>query len=69
VNALTPIDAKGGKVLIEGEYWNATSNTSVEKGESVRITAVEGLTVKVEPALTKFLPLDEQIARIPERSV
>ncbi|MGA8658648.1 MAG: NfeD family protein [Chthoniobacterales bacterium] len=50
VNALTPIDAKGGKVFIEGEYWNATSDTSVEKGHSVRITAVEGLTVKVEPA-------------------
>jgi membrane-bound serine protease (ClpP class) len=69
VNALTPIDAKGGKIFIEGEYWNATSDTSVEKGESVRISAVEGLTVKVEPALPKFLQLEEQIARIPERSV
>ncbi len=27
VNALTPIDASGGKVSVEGEYWSATSDT------------------------------------------
>jgi membrane protein implicated in regulation of membrane protease activity len=31
VNALCPIDASGGKVFVEGEYWSATSNTSSEK--------------------------------------
>ena len=38
-NALTPINARAGKVFIEGEYWNATSDTPVEKGQPVQITA------------------------------
>jgi membrane-bound serine protease (ClpP class) len=49
VNALTPIDASGGKVFVEGEYWSATSDTFLNKGEPVQIIAVEGLTVKVKP--------------------
>jgi membrane-bound ClpP family serine protease len=48
VNALTSIDARGGKVFVEGEYWNSTSDTPVEKGALVQITAVEGLTLKVK---------------------
>jgi membrane-bound serine protease (ClpP class) len=51
VQALTPIDASGGKIVIEGEYWNATSETPVDPGQSVQITAVEGLTVKVKPKM------------------
>jgi membrane-bound ClpP family serine protease len=39
----------GGKVFVEGEYWSATSDTFVNKGEPVQIIAVEGLTVKVKP--------------------
>jgi membrane-bound serine protease (ClpP class) len=34
---------------VEGEYWNATSDTPVEKGQLVQINAVEGLTLKVQP--------------------
>jgi membrane-bound serine protease (ClpP class) len=49
VNALTPINARDGKVFVEGEYWNATSDTPVEKGQPVQITALEGLTIKVKP--------------------
>lgn len=49
VNALTTINARDGKIFIEGEYWNATSDTPVDKGQAVQITAVEGLTVKVKP--------------------
>ena len=49
VNVLTPIDASGGKVFVEGEYWSATSDTFGNKGEPVQIIAVEGLTVKVKP--------------------
>jgi membrane-bound serine protease (ClpP class) len=49
MNALTPIDASGGKVFVEGEYWSATSDTFVKKGQPVQIIAVEGLTVKVKP--------------------
>ncbi len=49
VNALTPIDLTGGKIFLEGEYWNATSDIPVEKGQLVQISAVKGLTVQVRP--------------------
>ena len=48
VNALSRIDAQSGKVFIEGEYWNAVSDTLVETGQPVEIVAVEGLTLKVK---------------------
>ena len=49
VNALSRIDAAGGKVFIEGEHWNATSETPVEAGQAVEITGIVGLTLKVKP--------------------
>ena len=49
VTAFTPIDAAGGKVFVEGEYWNAVSDTPVEQGKPVEISAVLGLTLKVRP--------------------
>jgi membrane-bound serine protease (ClpP class) len=49
VAAAAPIDGRSGKVFIEGEYWNAVSDTPVEAGQPVEITAVEGLTLKVKP--------------------
>ena len=49
VNALSRIDSEGGKVFIEGETWNAVSATSVEAGQAVEITGIEGLTLKVKP--------------------
>ena len=48
VTALTPIDSSGGKIFIEGEYWNAVSDTAIEKGEVAEIAAVQGLTLKVK---------------------
>lgn len=48
VAALTPIDPQGGKVFVEGEYWNAVSDTPVEQGQPVEITGMQGLTLKVK---------------------
>jgi membrane-bound serine protease (ClpP class) len=48
VTALTPIDSRGGKIFVEGEYWNAVSDTPIEKGEVAEIAAVQGLTLKVK---------------------
>ncbi len=48
VTALTPIDSRGGSIFIEGEYWNAVSDTPIEKGELVKIATVQGLTLKVK---------------------
>ena len=50
VNALSRIDSAGGKVFIEGENWNAVSETPVEAGQPVEIIGIEGLTLKVKPA-------------------
>jgi membrane-bound serine protease (ClpP class) len=37
-----------GKVFILGEYWNATSSESIEAGNEVEITEVNGLTVLIK---------------------
>ena len=34
---------------VEGEYWNAVSDTPIEKDEQAEIAAVQGLTVKLQP--------------------
>ncbi|MBN1591968.1 MAG: nodulation protein NfeD [Candidatus Coatesbacteria bacterium] len=39
-----------GKVFVEGELWNASSEVSLESGASVKIVSVKGLKVTVEPA-------------------
>jgi membrane-bound serine protease (ClpP class) len=49
VNAQSRIDSAGGRVFIEGEIWNAISETPVEAGQPVEITGIEGLTLKVKP--------------------
>jgi membrane-bound serine protease (ClpP class) len=48
VAALTPIDLRGGRIFIEGEYWNAISDTPIEQDQAVEIAAVQGLTLKVK---------------------
>jgi membrane-bound serine protease (ClpP class) len=39
-----------GRVRVRGELWNATSAVPVAEGGSVTVTAVDGLTLTVEPA-------------------
>lgn len=38
---------KSGKVKVHGEFWNATSDSTVEKGQSIKVKSVTGLTLKV----------------------
>jgi membrane-bound serine protease (ClpP class) len=52
VKAMTPIDNEGGKVFVEGEYWNAVSETPIEPNRDVEIVSVEGLTLRVKPKIT-----------------
>ena len=47
--AVGPIDAASGKVFVEGEYWNATSDLPVQPGAVVRIISRQGLTLRVKP--------------------
>jgi membrane-bound serine protease (ClpP class) len=48
VTALTPINSRTGRIFIEGEYWNAVSDTPITQGEAAEIAAVEGLTLRVK---------------------
>src|SRR6202035_5925285 len=47
--ALRPLDSRGGRIFVEGEYWNVVSDTPVAKDQPVEIAAVQGLTLKVKP--------------------
>jgi membrane-bound serine protease (ClpP class) len=38
-----------GTIFVHGELWDAVSSTEVEAGSRVRVVAVEGLTLQVEP--------------------
>ena len=49
VAAVARIDQTSGKVFVEGEYWNATSDQPVGPGQPVEIVGMEGLTLKVKP--------------------
>jgi membrane-bound serine protease (ClpP class) len=46
--ALARIDASGGKVFVEGEYWNAVSDAVIEKDQPAEIVGIDGLTLKVK---------------------
>jgi membrane-bound serine protease (ClpP class) len=38
-----------GRVKVQGEYWDAVASGHIGLNERVRVTAVEGLTLRVEP--------------------
>jgi membrane-bound serine protease (ClpP class) len=45
--ASTPI-APEGKISIHGEFWNATSDQDIEKGEKIQVVGVVNLNLKVK---------------------
>ena len=47
--ARTPL-APDGKVFVHGEYWDAVSTAPVDPGAAVRVVAVDGMKLRVEPA-------------------
>ena len=49
--AMTAIDAGGtGHVRAHGEIWSATADSRIEGGTPVRVTAIDGLRLRVSPA-------------------
>src|SRR5919201_1886540 len=38
-----------GRVRLDGEFWNARARLPAREGETVRVTAIDGLTLEVEP--------------------
>ena len=49
VIVLSRTDSRGGQVFIEGERWNAVSETPIEPGQPVEVTGINGLTLNVKP--------------------
>lgn len=43
----TVISNSGGTVMVRGEYWNATSDERIDKGQEVTVIGVVGMTLKV----------------------
>jgi membrane-bound serine protease (ClpP class) len=41
--------AHNGSVIIHGENWLASSDARLQKGQHVKVTGIQGLTLKVEP--------------------
>jgi membrane-bound serine protease (ClpP class) len=54
--AILPIGPEGGRVLVEGEYWNAISDHPIPAGSCVRICSLQGLRLTVTDPTT----LEEQ---------
>jgi membrane-bound serine protease (ClpP class) len=44
-----------GMVFVHGEYWDAVSNAPVASGGEVRVVAVDGMTLRVEPVFRRPL--------------
>ncbi|MBT8143800.1 MAG: nodulation protein NfeD, partial [Gammaproteobacteria bacterium] len=38
-----------GKVFVHGENWNASSRQPILQGDKVRVIAIDGLHLEVEP--------------------
>ncbi len=54
--ASTDIAAGGtGKVFIQGEYWDAEATAAISSGERAPVLAVEGLLLRVGPAVRRGL--------------
>lgn len=49
-----------GSVFVHGERWNAWSAAPLRRGDPVRIRAIDGLTLEVEPAPGGFRPQGRQ---------
>ncbi|MEC8918714.1 MAG: nodulation protein NfeD [Pseudomonadota bacterium] len=47
--ALGDFSAERGKVLLHGERWQARGKGPIRKGDRLRVMALDGLTVSVEP--------------------
>jgi len=47
--ALTAVAPDGGRVWVEGENWDAISDTPIPEGAETEVTGVRGLTLLVKP--------------------
>ncbi len=52
--AITVFKGGKGKVAVHGEIWNAVSDHPLKKGDRIKVVAVEGLILRVEPEGTEL---------------
>lgn len=46
---VAPVGPEGGKVLLDGAYWNAVGDVEIPEGRLCEIESVDGLTLTVRP--------------------
>ena len=63
---VTPV-APEGTVFVRNELWRARANSNIEGGESIRVTGLDGLMLKVEP-LKGYRETDRQALATKVRS-
>src|SRR5699024_9495201 len=44
---INDIDSEGGRIFINGEYWNAVSEKEFQKGEYCEVQEIDCLTIRV----------------------
>ena len=49
VGEATDAFAESGHIRVHGELWAAQSSAPIAKGQRVRVRALEGLTLLIEP--------------------
>jgi membrane-bound serine protease (ClpP class) len=55
--AVTPV-AHEGTVFVRNELWRARADANIDEGESIRVTGLDGLTLKVEPTRREATALE-----------
>jgi membrane-bound serine protease (ClpP class) len=52
--ALTAITHEG-RVMVQGEYWWARARVPIPSGQNIRVIAIDGMQLEVEPCPDKML--------------
>ncbi len=58
--ARTDINQEGGKVFLQGEWWEAVSQEPISRGSKVRVLTAENLLLTVEPDAPSDTPSSEE---------
>ena len=58
--ARTDINQEGGKVFLQGEWWEAVSQEPISSGSKVRVLTAANLLLTVEPDAPSDAPSSEE---------
>lgn len=60
--AITQVKPEG-RVMVQGEYWWAHARAPIAEGENLRVVAIDGMTLEVEPCPDKSM-IPRQVSAI-----